>query len=89
MTIVKPSTQSHHKSYTFYLRVGASGGTFYYYGPFYIVNGCTGGSSTSPVPAIPDSGIAAGGGFSSTGTNVEVGYDVSGAVYTFVVPTFT
>ena len=71
----KSGVLANHQKYTFYLWVGASGGSKAMFGPFYLDVGCT---STSV-------NLQQSGSFSTSGNNKWVG-DSTANAYTLVIP---
>ena len=73
---IKPNTPENHFKYTFYTKISANGGSFAYFGPYYLDVGCTATSVT-----LTDSAT-----FGATGVSKLVGDSVM-SVYTFSPPT--
>jgi hypothetical protein len=73
---VKPANAALHNKYTFYTKITASGGSFLFFGPYYLDIGCTSTSVT----------FTDATNFVNTGTSKYVG-DSTANVYTFNQPT--
>jgi hypothetical protein len=73
---VKPTNSATHNKYSFYVKVTASGNSFYFFGPYYLDVGCTSTSVTFTDAA----------NFATNGVAKLVG-DSTASVYTLNVPT--
>ena len=78
--IVKPTAPSVHIRYTFYIKASATGGSFQYFGPYYLDVGCIESTTGDPTKAVDyvDNGLPLRHGSSSnlvTNYQVHVGDD--------------